>query len=138
MKILKVLTSRRKTGNVGEDLAVKYLRKKRYKIIVRNYVGANSEIDVIAENKTTLSFVEVKTRTLGYENPKESRPAAAVTPEKQRKIISAAKYYLGANPTDKRVSLDIIEVYLSSDKSQNKIIHMENAFNINTAYNHRK
>lgn len=138
MKILEILTSRRKTGNKGEDLAVKYLRKKRYKILRRNYVGANTEIDIIAENKTTLSFVEVKTRTVGYENPKESRPAAAVTPEKQRKIISAAKYYLGVNPNNKRISLDIIEVYLNKDKSKNKIIHIENAFNINTAYNQRK
>ncbi len=138
MKILEILTSRRKTGNIGEELAVRHLRKKKYKIIRRNYVGAGAEIDVIAENKTTLAFIEVKTRTVGHENPKEPRPASAVTPEKQRKIISAAKYYLGGHPTDKRVSLDIIEVYLNEDKSQNRIFHIENASNINTAYNRRK
>ena len=138
MKILEVLTSRRKTGNRGEGLAAKHLRKNKYKILCRNYVGANTEIDIIAENKTTLAFVEVKTRTAGHENPKESRPCAAVTPEKQRKIISAAKYYLGGHPTDKRVSLDIIEVYLDKDNSKNKILHIENAFNVNTAYSRRK
>lgn len=138
MKILEVLTSRRKTGNLGEDLAAKFLRKKKYKILSRNYVGAQTEIDIIAENKTTIAFVEVKTRTAGHENPREPRPASAVTPEKQRKIISAAKYYIGGHPSEKRVSLDIVEVYLNSDRTPNKILHIENAFNINTAYNKRK
>ncbi len=134
MRILEILTPRRKTGNRGEALAAKHLRKNKYKIIARNYVGANAEIDIIAENKTTVAFIEVKTRTVGLENPREARPAAAVTPEKQRKIISAAKYYLGSHPTEKRVSLDIIEVYLNADKSENRILHIENAFNVNTAY----
>ena len=137
MNILKILTSRRKTGNKGEDFAAKYLRKNKYKIVSRNYVGVNTEIDVIAENKTTVAFVEVKTRTLGYENPREPRPSSAVTPEKQRKIISAAKYYLGAHPNEKRVSLDIIEVYLTKDQKLHSINHIENAFNVNTAYNKR-
>lgn len=138
MKILEIPTSRRKTGNRGEDLATKHLRKNKYKILCRNYVGADTEIDIIAENKTTLAFIEVKTRTVGHENPREARPAAAVTPEKQRKIISAAKYYLGTHSNDKRISLDIIEVYINADKSQSSILHIENAFNINTAYNKRK
>lgn len=137
MKILEVLTPRRKTGNIGENFAAKHLRKNKYRIICRNYVGEDTEIDIIAQNKSTVAFVEVKARTVGYENPREARPAAAVTPEKQRKIISAAKYYLGTHPSDKRVSLDIIEVYLTKDKKLHSINHIENAFNINTAYNRK-
>ena len=137
MRILNVLTAQRKTGNTGEDLAARYLKKHKYKILCRNYVGAATEIDIIAENKTTVAFIEVKTRTVGHENSRESRPAAAVTPEKQRRIISAAKYYIGGHPSTKRISLDIIEVYLNENGTQNKILHMENAFNVNTAYNKR-
>ena len=62
------------------------------------------------------------------------RPAASVTKQKQQKIISTAKYFLGSRRTEKHVRLDIIEVYLNEDKTQNRIIHIENAFNANTAY----
>ena len=134
MKILKILTAKRKIGNIGEALAAKHLRKKGYKIIKKNYVALGAEIDIIAENKDKLAFVEVKTRTAGRENPKELRPASSVTREKQRKIISTAKYFLGSKNSEKHINLDIIEVYLNEDKTPNKIIHIENAFNANTAY----
>ncbi len=134
MKILELLTPKRITGNLGERLAARHLKRSGYKIKAKNYVAKENEIDIIAENKTTLAFVEVKTRTVGHENPKELRPSSAVTQEKQRKIIAAARYYLARSKTDKRISLDVIEVYLSADGKENKIIHIENAFNLNTAY----
>ena len=137
MKILEVLTKSRKTGNLGEKAAAKYLRRHGYKIMKRNFVADGGEIDIIAENKTTVAFVEVKTRTLGKENPSEPRPASAVTPEKQRKIISAARFYLGGFQS-KRLRLDIVEVYLNADKSVSKIVHIENAFNFNTAFENPK
>ena len=133
MKILNVLTRQRKIGNVGERLAAKHLKKAGYKILERNYVSFQTEIDIIAENKTTIAFIEVKARTVGKENPREARPASAVTPSKQRKIISAAKYYLGTYKKEKRVSLDIIEVYMNQSHKAEKITHIENAFNRNTA-----
>ena len=134
MKILEILTPKRKIGNIGEALAAKHLRKSGYKIIKKNYVALGNEIDIIAENKSTVAFVEVKTRTVGHVGKIELRPASSVTREKQRKIISTAKYFLGSKNNQKRVSLDIIEVYLNEDKSLNKIMHIENAFNANTAY----
>lgn len=134
MRILEILTEKRKVGNIGENAAVKFLKKNKFKIIERNYVAVNSEIDIIAENKTTVIFVEVKTRTLGHENRNEARPASSVTPEKQRKIIAAAKYFLGTYFEEKRVRFDIIEVYLDENKKAQKILHLESAFNYNTAH----
>ena len=134
MKILDLLTPKRKIGNKGEALAASYLKRHGYKIKKRNYVAFENEIDIIAESKDTIAFIEVKTRTLGKENPKEPRPAAAVTPKKQRKIISAAKYYLGGIDNQKEVSLDVIEVYLTPDGKKSDILHIKNAFNRNTAY----
>ena len=118
MKILELLTPKRKLGNKGEKIAVKALKKKGYKIIKKNYVAAGYEIDIISENKDTIAFVEVKTRTENGLNAWEARPAASITPEKQRKIISAAKYFLATYNNKKRVSLDVIEVYL--DKNYKK------------------
>jgi putative endonuclease len=137
MKILELLTPKRIVGNKGERIAVRELRKKGYKIIKRNYVAAGYEIDIIAENKSTVAFVEVKTRTEQGGTPWEPRPASSITPEKQRKIISAAKYFLSSYNNQKRASLDVIEVYLNEKSKKLKVVHMENAFNVNTAYSRK-
>ncbi len=135
MKILEILTQRRITGNIGERCAVKFLKKKGYKILERNYVAAGNEIDIIAAKDGMVVFVEVKARTIGRENPREPRPASAVNAEKQRKIISAASYYKKRSAADKKIRFDIIEVYLEDTKrgkKPNEIKHLIGAFDLNT------
>lgn len=134
MKILEILTERREIGNIGERAAAKFLKKRGYKILARNYVAVDKEIDLIAENKTTTAFIEVKTRTIGKSHPSEPRPASAVTPDKQRKIISAAKYFLGTHKADKRIRFDIVEVYVDNEKKVLELKHLESAFNYDTAH----
>ena len=57
----KVFTSKsQKTGELGESLAEKYLKKKGYRIIERNYTIPQGEIDIIAKEGNDLIFVEVK------------------------------------------------------------------------------
>ena len=135
MRILEILTEKRKTGNIGERAAAKFLKKKGYRIVKRNYADSGNEIDIIAENKEYTVFVEVKSRTIGHITPKEPRPASAVNHEKQRKIISAAKYYTAFNKKHKKLRFDIIEVYLTDEKKKRakKILHLEAAFNYDTA-----
>lgn len=135
MKILSVDTEKREIGNIGEAAAAKHLKRAKYKILEKNFVAVGAEIDIIAENKEYIIFVEVKTRTIGHESEKEPRPASAVTPTKQRKIISAAKYYLGHYFKERKKRFDIIEVYLNAEKRVEKILHLEGAFNYNIAYN---
>ena len=70
-------------GKIGEELVCRYLIKRGYNIISRNYRIKGGEIDIIAENGDYLVFVEVKTRkpdglTNGFD---------AVTKRKQRLII---------------------------------------------------
>lgn len=134
MKILELLTPKRRLGNKGERIAARALKRKGYKILKRNYVAAGYEIDIIAESRESIAFVEVKTRTEHGTDPWEPRPASSITPDKQRKIISAAKYFLATYAGGKRVSLDVIEVYLDNKSKKQKVVHMENAFNLNTAY----
>ena len=141
MNILKVLTERRLTGNFGEDEAAKLLKKKGYKILAKNHVEGDGEIDIIAADSEFTVFVEVKTRRYGVDNPVEPRAAASVTPEKQRRIIKAAKTYLAYNPTDKKVRFDVIEVYYDTEGAKRRvreINHLEGAFDLNTAKGHRK
>ena len=141
MNILKILTERRLTGNFGEDAAAKMLKKKGYKIVARNQVEIGNEIDIIASDSEFLSFVEVKTRRFGVENPSEPRPASSVTPEKQRRIIRAAKAYVAHHPTDKKIRFDIVEVYYDGEGSKRRvreINHLEGAFNVNTAKGYKR
>ena len=134
MNILKIFTSRRIIGNIGEDAAARFLKKKGCKILERNYVAAGHEIDIIAEEKNHVLFVEVKTRTEGKTNSKEPRPASSVNYEKRQSIIKTARLYFPTLMTKKRMRFDVIEVYLDKDSKVTKIEHLTDAFRGDTGY----
>lgn len=135
MKILEVLTKRRILGNRGERVAARYLCRHGYRILKRNFVWGDGEIDLIARKGDTIAFVEVKSRTLGLVSPKEPRPASAVTPEKQRKILRVASCFAPAREEGVRMRFDIVEVYFSPKKKfkAEQIVHLPAAFNRNSA-----
>lgn len=140
MRILGVDTEKRRLGNEGEATAAGFLKKCGYRILERNYVAGGYEIDIIASKGDTLAFCEVKTRTVreGVDMPR--RPAEAVTPQKQRKILRAAACYKGYNPSDKKMRFDVIEVYIKSGackKDKYEIKHLVGTFDKDTAYTHR-
>lgn len=94
-------------GDLGEEAAVKYLKKQKYKIIARNYRAVTGEIDIIALDGKTLVFAEVKTRSSG----KFGAPSLAVTGEKRLKIAKTAQSFISQNEIfslEKR--FDVIEV----------------------------
>ena len=130
MEILKVKTEKRKIGNLGEKIAAKFLKKSGYKILERNFVADGNEIDIIASKGELIAFVEVKSRS--FKENVQLSPAAAVTPEKQRKIIKTAKYYAAYNAREKILRLDVIEVIIDGKRAK-EINHIENAFNYNTS-----
>ena len=138
MDILNIRTEKRLLGDYGERAARRFLRRSGYRIVKKNFVADTHEIDIIAKDRETLIFVEVKTRTRGNENPNEPRPASAVDAKKQRGIIKAASFYTAYNPSRLRKRFDIIEVYVNSENgkySVAEIKHLKNTFNLNTAFN---
>ena len=85
------------TGQKGENIAVNYLLKKGYKIIERNWhYSKNSEIDIIAEYKQELIFVEVKTRT----NLNFGHPFEAINKTKIEKLHKAMYGYIKTSEKD--------------------------------------
>ena len=113
-------------GRWGEKEAANHLRGKGYSITAMGFMSRFGEIDIVAENRRFVAFVEVKTRKaestiLGREY---------VTLQKQRRIISTAKSWLAANPTDKQPRFDVIEVSYRGDNRPLLvgIEHIENAF----------
>lgn len=119
-------------GQIGEEYTVKFLRRNKCRILERNMRNKYSEIDIIAENKEYIIFVEVKTRT-GEGTP---RPADSVNLRKQQMILKAAKYYLTySNQSNKQPRFDVAEVYLTEDKNKPyKINYIKNAFSQGGAY----
>ena len=120
-------TEKRARGDRGEDAAVRYLRFRFYRILDRNYRAGGAEIDVVAKRGKTLVFAEVKTRRLvPGESSRLTRPAAAVTREKQEHVVRAAKIWLSQHPSfDLSVRFDVIEVYLSPHEKRDRVISVE-------------
>ena len=112
-------------GDFGEYIAYKLLKKKKYKITAMNFRARQGEIDIIAENKEWLVFVEVKTR----KGKEFGNAAEAVDYKKQAHMRSAAGEYISKNPTDKEIRFDVIEVYASLNDgiySLEETNHIEN------------
>ena len=127
-----MITKKREIGNFGEDSAVKYLRRKRYRILERNYVTGKLEIDIIARKGKEIVFIEVKTRSvesLDSDMP-YGRPSDAVNLEKKRNTVNAAYAYMRKNPSELNMRIDVIEVYLDKNAKKPHILtinHFENA-----------
>ncbi len=100
-------------GKFGEDVAVNFLEKEGYKIVGRNVKFGRHELDIIAEDRYFLVFVEVKTRSCSHpESSDYGNPGRAVTQKKRTDTIRASYDYLKANPTKKQPRIDVIEVFL--------------------------
>lgn len=129
--ILNVRTDKKELGNFGEKSAVRFLKRSGYKILERNFECDEGEVDIICRDKTTIAFVEVKTRTVGRESPLEARPAAAVTLEKQKKLVRCAALYGGLRGRGYKLRLDIIELYVDGSGKRPKVAkinHLVGAF----------
>ena len=114
------------TGKAGEDIATDYLRKIGYSILERNYKQQCGEIDIIAKEKATLVFVEVKTR----KSDKFGSPFEAITPKKQRQIARTAQDYLSRNKLfDQAARFDVVGINLRPGKEP-KIEVIHNAFEL--------
>jgi putative endonuclease len=107
-------------GNEGENLAVKYLKKHRYKILATQYRCKVGEIDIVAQSKDkTYVFVEVKTRN----SLTKGLPREAVTTSKQRTIIKCAQLFVLENKINgASFRFDVIEV------TNGEINHIVDAF----------
>ncbi len=113
--------NRRHDGTVGEEIVVDFLEKKGFRIKARNYLCKTGEIDIVAEERGIIVFVEVKARR----NTNYGRPAEAVTPSKIKRIERTAQWYLSANRlNDAQARIDVVEVWWTAEGV--RIEHLEN------------
>lgn len=119
-------TDKKRLGHWGEELAVKFLEQKKFRLIETNYSCRMGEIDVIAEDNEYIIFAEVKLRkNADFANAREF-----VTEPKQERIRTTAEVWLQEHPTELQPRFDVIEIYAPyGEKTQRmKIYHIENAF----------
>jgi len=114
------------TGSWGEALAAEFLRKNRFQIVAMGYRCRFGEIDLIAQNKKFLIFVEVKLR----KTPNFAMALEHVDRYKQEKLRKTASMYLSQNPTKLQPRFDVIEIYAPQGTMtvRPEIRHLEDAF----------
>lgn len=106
-----------KSGLAGEMRAARYVRRHGMRILKRRYRTAHGEIDLIAKEKQTVVFLEVKYRPQG----KPGEGLWAIDEKKRRHVRYAAAHYLQSHPAQE-VRFDIIEI------SAEGLTHLKNAF----------
>ena len=111
-------------GLLGEQIALDYLKKKKFRIVKKGFQLYRGEIDLIAYDKGTLVFVEVKTRgpdMLGL-------PEESVNARKQRQIRKIAEGYLALNDLDEvECRFDVVSLVFD-DNGTHSITHYKDAF----------
>ena len=114
-------SSKKQTGNLGENLAEKFFKKHNYKILSKNFYSRWGEIDIVAQDKKTkeLVFVEVKTRS----SNKFGWPEAAVTDKKRKRLAKTGQKYLLEKKIDAKTNyrFDILAVELNYQTRRAKI-----------------
>ena len=114
-------------GRWGEQMAAQHLKEKGYRIIGMGYACRFGEIDLIAENRQYVLFVEVKLR----KSAAYVRPMEYVTASKQQKLIRTALMWLSENDTGKQPRFDVIEVCAPEGAGGAvSIHHVEDAFRL--------
>ncbi|RUM40486.1 MAG: YraN family protein [Desulfocapsa sp.] len=111
-------------GKHGEDMAVGFLEEKGFQIIQRNYRQKCGEVDIIAKDKGTLVFIEVKTRS----SLRFGQPFEAVTTVKQVQLNRIALDYMTRNKiTNQAARFDVISILLEKNREA-KIEHLPDCF----------
>jgi len=114
----------RELGVSGEEAAVRFLQKKRFNIIRRGFRFHRGEIDIIAYDRETLVFVEVKTRR----NLECGLPEEAVTPAKQEQIRKIAEAFLAVSHLEQvPCRFDILSLLRDSEGGF-RVRHIRDAF----------
>lgn len=125
-------TDKRKLGDFGESIALKFLMKRGFSLVERNYLRPWGEIDLIVKRGDEYHFVEVKS-TVTYEtgskmvNHETMRPEENIHPHKLERMNKAIQTYSVENRIlDSQACIDAVIVRISSDHKTAKVTFFEN------------
>jgi putative endonuclease len=120
-----VKNDRQQFGKESEIQAMKYLKKRGYRILQQNYRNRLGEIDIIAKEKNVIAFIEVKAKRSNF----YGHPKYAVTPKKQKKISMVALSYLKqTHQMQSSARFDVVTVQFRHQNYEIELI--KNAFEL--------
>lgn len=108
---------RKEVGRIGEEVASRFLERKGFTIVERNYRKPWGEIDIIAEKEGVIRFIEVKAISR-ENNSRGSRETSAYIPEEQihpaklKKVVRTAELYMVSRGGDQEFQIDAVGVFL--------------------------
>jgi len=116
--------NRQEVGKIGEKLAQKFLKKRGYRICEMNFRCREGEIDIIAQQKDCLVFVEVRTKSnLDFGTPEES-----ITRNKKEKLITSALTYINTHQNLPDLwRIDVVAIELDQKGKAKRIELIESA-----------
>lgn len=110
---------KKELGQKGEELALRFLKKNGYRILERNYVCKMGEVDIIAREKDTFAFIEVKTRRSTAFGP----PQLAVNPAKQMQLSKVALHFLKEKRLEEaKARFDVVAIFLGAKGEEIELI----------------
>jgi len=116
-------------GQKGEKIAVNFLKRNGYSIITTNYRTRLGQIDIVAKEKNTVCFVEVKTR----QTQRFGRPYEAIEATKVRKLSQVALLFLKQNRLlSSPARFDVVSIFYQDIRPQIELI--KNAFELDYHY----
>lgn len=116
-------TRKRELGDIGENLACEFLRRRGYEVVERNYLRKWGEIDIVAKKGELVHFIEVKSVTninSGY------RAEDNMHPWKLKRLSRAIQTYLLEKNIERDWQLDLITVKIDEVKRQGRVELIEN------------
>ena len=124
-------TENRKIGDLGEEIACKYLTKRGFIIIDRNYSKKWGEIDIIAKKMKHYYFIEVKTVSRSFydfNNKNGFVPEDNIHSWKIKRLYRAIESYLMEKGIEDDIDwqLDLVSVYLDISTKKAKVEYLEN------------
>ncbi len=126
------MMDRQEVGKLGEEAARKFLKKQGYRIREAGFRCRHGEIDIIAQQKDSLVFVEVRTKSnLDFGTPEES-----ITRAKKEKLIATALTYATTHQDMPSLwRIDVVAVELDDKGKTKRIELIENAIEQASRFN---
>lgn len=129
------IDGRRALGRLGEDMAGAHLERLGFQVLARNVRTRAGEIDLIACDRHTLVFVEVKTRrgSSGRRRADPDRePLAGLRARQRRRLRGLAVAWLSspdrARPTARMIRFDAVGVTVDARGRLLRLDHIEAAW----------
>ncbi|MBP9710940.1 MAG: YraN family protein [Candidatus Pacebacteria bacterium] len=119
-------SDKRKLGDIGEGVVCRYLERRGYRVVERNYWKPWGEIDIVAEKGEKLCFIEVK--SISHVTVGAIRPEENLHPGKMKRLSRVVQTYLVDRKIgeDRDWQIDLACVVLDLEARVGKVEYFEN------------